>query len=420
MKTLLTLLLAIGTGSAWADWPTWRGASRTGISESKGLLAEWIGKGPPLAWTSEGLGKGMSSVAIADGKLYVTGSRRQAEGREGTQLTSLDVRTGQQLWSLPTCEGGEEPNGTPTVANGMVFVLDRTGNLTAAEAATGRKLWQRNLEKEFGGKMMSGWGWSESPLADGERLVVTPGGPQALLVALDQKTGRTLWQSKPPMLGSQGQDGAAYSSVVISKAAGWRHYVQLTGRAVVGVDPEDGRVLWHYGRVNNGTANIPTPLVWDDHVFVSTGYGAGAALLRISRDGKGLKATEVYFLESRTFQNHHGGMILHDGHIYAGTGHNNGFPICLEAATGKVKWGGERHPEGKESAAVTMADGRLYFRYQNGVMALIDATPEAYRERGHFRLPDEDGPSWPHPVVDDGKLYIRTQDKVLCFDVGAR
>jgi outer membrane protein assembly factor BamB len=189
---------------------------------------------------------------------------------------------------------------------------------------------------------------------------------------------------------------------------------------VVGVDPEDGRVLWHYGRVNNGTANIPTPLVWDDHVFVSTGYGAGAALLRISREAKGLKATEVYFLESRTFQNHHGGMILYGGHIYAGTGHNNGFPICLEAATGKVKWGGERHPEGKESAAITMADGRLYFRYQNGVMALIDATPEAYRERGHFQLPEEDGPSWPHPVVDDGKLYIRTQDKLHCFDVGAR
>jgi outer membrane protein assembly factor BamB len=302
----------------------------------------------------------------------------------------------------------------------MVFVLDRTGNLTAAETASGRRVWQRNLEKEFGGKMMSGWGWSESPLADGDRLVVTPGGPAALLVALDQKTGRTLWQSKPPMLGSEGQDGAAYSSVVISKAAGYRHYVQLTGRAVVGVDPEDGRVLWHYGKVNNGTANIPTPLVWDDHVFVSTGYGAGAALLRISRDGKGLKADEVYFLESRTFQNHHGGMIFRDGYIYAGTGHNNGFPICLEAATGKVKWGGERHPQGKESAAVTMADGRLYFRYQNGVMALIDASPEAYRERGHFRLPDEDGPSWPHPVVDDGKLYIRTQDKLHCFDVRAR
>lgn len=249
--TLLSLLAALSP--AMADWPTWRGANRDGLSRDTGLLQEWT---------------------------------------------------------------GDAPNGTPTVAGGMVFVIDRTGNVTAADATTGQRVRQRNLTKDFGGKMESGWGWSESPLVDGDKVSVTPGGPDALLAALDRKTGRTLWKSPTPKFGDPGLDGAAYSNVVVSTAAGRRQYVQLVGRAVVGVDPENGRVLWHCGRVNNGTANIPTPLVWDDHVFVSTGYGTGAALLKIVPDGQGLKAEEVYFLEAKTFQNHHGGMILHDGHLY--------------------------------------------------------------------------------------------------------
>jgi outer membrane protein assembly factor BamB len=419
MKPLLTAVATLHASLliASADWPTWRGAQRDGISKDTGLLSEWPKDGPPLAWKLEGLGEGMASVAIADGRLYTMGRRRPTNGKLGTSLIAVDVATHRELWSLTTCEGGDEPNGTPTISNGRVFAIDRTGNITAADATTGKKLWQRNLEKDFGGKMESGWGWSESPLADGDRLIVTPGGRNALLAALDPRTGKTLWKTPTPMLGDNGLDGAAYSSVVISSAAGRRHYVQLVGRAVVGIDPETGKVLWHYGRVNNGTANIPTPLVWDDHVFVSTGYGAGAALLRIVPDKTGLKAEEVYFLESKTFQNHHGGMIFHDGHIYAGTGHNNGFPICLNAATGKVVWGGERHSTGKESAAITMADGRLYFRYQNGTMALIDGSPASYQERGSFKLAVVEGPSWPHPVVDGGHLWIRVQNSLLCYDL---
>jgi outer membrane protein assembly factor BamB len=414
---LCLLYLPAALSTALADWPTWRGAHRDGISRDTGLLQEWTDDGPPLAWKLEGLGEGMSSVAITDGRLYLTGRRTPEGGKQGTCLIAIDLASHKELWSLTTCEGGDEPNGTPTVAGGLVFVIDRTGNITAADAATGKRVWQRNMTKDFGGKMESGWGWSESPLVDGDKVIVTPGGPGALLVALDRKSGRTLWKSPTPKFGDTGLDGAAYSSVVIGKAAGRRQYVQLVGRAVVGVDPDNGQVLWHYGRVNNGTANIPTPLVWDDHVFVSTGYGSGAALLKIVPDGKGLKAEEVYFLEAKTFQNHHGGMILHDGHIYAGTGHNNGFPICLDAATGTVKWGGDRHSTGKESAAVTLADGRLYFRYQNGIMALIDASPAAYTERGSFKLAAIDGPSWPHPVVDGGRLYIRSQGTLLCYDV---
>ncbi len=184
------------------------------------------------------------------------------------------------------------------------------------------------------------------------------------------------------------------------------------------MEASSGRFLWGYNRVANDVANIPTPLVQGDHVFTSSGYGTGAALLELVSTGDGYAAEEVYFLEADTMQNHHGGMILHEGHVYTGTGHNKGFPLAVELATGKVAWGPVRN-EGKDSAAIAYADGRLYFRYQNGLMVLVEATPEGYREKGSFMIPDVDKPSWPHPVIADGKLYLREQDNLFCYDLSA-
>ncbi len=391
---------------------------RDGICREAGLMNDWTKSPPKLAWTMKGAGQGMSSVSIAGGRIYTLGKRAgEKDPKQGTCLICADAATQKILWTLLTCEGGDEPNSSPTVDGGRVYVLDRKSNLVCADAVSGAELWRRNLEKDFGGKMESGWGWSESPTVDGGKVIITPGAGDALLVALDAKTGKSLWKTASGDLGKNGNDGASYSSVVVSKAAGRKQYVQLTGRAVVGVDAENGKLLWHYGEVNNGTANIPTPLVWGDFVFASTGYGAGAALLKISKSGSGLKADEVYRLDSRVFQNHHGGMVYKDGFIYAGTGHNNGFPICLEAETGKVRWGGDRHPEGRESAALLVTGDRLIFRYQNGIMAMLDASPDAKKERGSFKLDHIEGSSWPHPVISDGKLYVRDQDVVMCYDM---
>jgi hypothetical protein len=266
--------------------------------------------------------------------------------------------------------------------------------------------------------MMSMWKFSESPLVDGDRLVFTPGGPAATLAAVDKRTGREIWRSVVPDLGPKGKPGAAYSGIVISEAGGVRQYVQLLGKGVAGVRASDGKFLWGYNRVANDVANIPTPIVKGDLVFTSTGYGTGAALLRLVKKGADqFDAQEVYFLEAPTFQNHHGGMVLVGDHVYAGHGHNRGFPICLELATGKVKWGGDIRNSGTGSAAVLFADGHLYFRYQNGQVVLIEATPEAYREKGILPIPDVSKPSWPHPVVAGGKLYLREQDKLYVYDV---
>ena len=247
-----------------------------------------------------------------------------------------------------------------------------------------------------------------------------PGASDAGIVALDKKSGELVWKSEIPDLGRQGADGAGYTGVVVSEGAGVKQYVTLMGRGLVGVRASDGKFLWGYNRIGNGTADIPTPLVKGDYIFGSSGYGdGGSALVKLSKDGDGVKAEEVYYRSAGQLQNHHGGMILLGDHIYLGHGHNNGFPTCVEFLTGKVIWGKERGP-GTGSAAIVYADGHLYFRYQDATMALIEATTAGYKPKGSFRLASKLGESWPHPVILDGKLYLRDQDVLLCYDVRAK
>jgi outer membrane protein assembly factor BamB len=282
--------------------------------------------------------------------------------------------------------------------------------------ADGKIVWSRDFRSDWGGRAPN-WSFSESPLVDGERVVCTPGGPDAMIVALNKLNAKEIWRTTVPSLGEKGRDGAAYSSVVISNACGIKQYVQLVGKGVVGVRASDGQFLWGYNGVANGTANIPTPLVSGDYVFCSTGYQTGSALLKLVKKGDGIDCQEQYFLPGRTAQNHHGQMILKDGYVYMGHGHRNGLPMCIELETGKIVWGGQQRGPGSNSAAITMADDHLIFRYESGEVALIEATPEAYRLKGHFKPAYVSGqPAWSHPVVIGGRLYLRDQDKLMCYD----
>ena len=402
-----------------ADWPSWRGPRRDALSPDTALLKTWKPGGPPLAFKASGLGGGFSSVAVTGGRIYTLGDKDGAQ-----HLLALDAKDGKILWTTRIGAAWVDqyggPRGTPTVDGDSVYTVGTESDLVCVDAATGKEQWRRNLEKDFGGQMMSIWKFTESPLVDGDRVIVTPGGQKALLVALDKRTGKDIWRTYPERdLGAKGKDGAAYSSVVISNAAGVKQYVQLTGRGLVGVRASDGRLLWSYNRVANDVANISTPVIKGDYVFASTGYQTGAVLLKLEAAAGGVDAKEVYFLDSKTFQNHHGGFVLVGDHIYGGHGHNKGFPICIEMATGKVVWGGDTRNAGTGSAAVVYADGNLYFRYQNGLMVLIEATPAGYAEKGSFSIPDVASPSWPHPVVVGGRLYLREQDNLYVYDVKA-
>lgn len=398
------------------DWPQWRGPDRNGLSGETQLLGEWPKAGPEVAWQIGGLGNGFSSIAIANGRLFTTG-----KSGDDTHLVARDVKTGQRLWESWIGKGGDAPNSTPTVDGDLVFALSFQGDLLCAEVASGRPIWRINLQRDLGGKMMSQWGYSESVLVDGDRLIVTPGAPDAAMVALNKKTGQVIWRAiLPPNPGPAGMDGAGYSSTVISEARGVRQYVQLVGRGLIGVDAANGNLLWIYNRIANTTANVPTPIVSGNFIFCSSGYDdGGSALLEIVGSNPRIHVQEVYYKPARELQNHHGGMVLVGDQIYMGHGQNNGFPVCIDLQTGKDRWRPSRGA-GTGSAAVLYADGHLYFRYENGIMALIEATPEAYRLKGKFRIAINNGQSWSHPVIHDGKLFLRDQQELICYDIRNR
>ena len=403
-----------------ADWPQWRGQHRDGKSPETGLLQSWPEKGPPLAWRAEGLGGGFSSVAVVGDRIYTLGDLG-----DGQYAIAVKRDGGAMVWKTKIGPTWEDkylgPRSTPTVDGNRVYVLGTEGDLFCLDAASGEKIWSRNLPKDFGGTMMKAqgtyeWKFSESPLIDGDRVVVTPGARNAALVALEKKNGKEIWRTTIPDLGERGADGAGYSSVIVSEAGGIRQYVQFLGRGVIGVEAKTGKFIWGYNPVANDVANIATPLIDGEFVFASSGYGTGSALIKLASTDEGLAAEEVYFLDPETMQNHHGGLILHEGYIYTGTGHNKGFPLCVKMADGEVAWGKIRN-EGQGSAAVSYADGRLYFRYQDGLMVLVEATPAGYNEVGSFMIPDVKQPSWAHPVIADGKLYLREQDNLFCYDI---
>ncbi|MDA1051830.1 MAG: PQQ-binding-like beta-propeller repeat protein [Planctomycetota bacterium] len=392
------------------DWPQWRGPRRDAVSREVGLRQEWNSAPPGLAWRAEGLGEGYSSVVVSRGRVYTM-------GRHGEQVVCMcfEEQTGAMRWSRVIDQTSRIPCSTPTVDGDRVYVLDPDGDLYCLLVDSGEVLWHRSYLQDFGGVMMSGRGYGESPLVDGERLICTPGGPEITMAALDKHTGELIWQSAAPELGQAGRAGAGFSSPVMSTAAGVRQYVQLIGRGLIGVRASDGEFLWGYNTLANQTANIPTPVVHGDLVFAANGYNAGSVLLKLTKQDGGVSADPVYALDGSRFQNHHGGVALLDGYIYGGHGSNNGLPTCLQLETGKVQW--KRRGPGVGSAAVVYADRRLYYRYQNGLVALINATSKGYDLQGTFQLPGAGGDSWSHPVVANGRLLLREKDRLFAYDV---
>jgi outer membrane protein assembly factor BamB len=413
-RTAALVALFSTTGlAAPGDWPQWRGPTRENVSADTNLLKQWPAGGPKLLWEFNGLaelrGECHASVAIADNKLYTIGN----SNKQGASLYCIDLDTRNVLFTARMTGNGPS-NSTPTVSDGLAFALGNQGELICVKSDTGALVWKKHLQKDLGGGKTPGWNFSESPLVDGDKLIVTPGGEDALLVALNKKTGDVLWKTALPD-NLRGKDAhAQHSTITIADAGGVKQYLTLIyNLGLVGVDASTGKFLWNYPRISNGTANIPTAVAHGDLVFCSTGYGTGAALLKL--DGK--TATEQYFLKSDTFQNHHGGFLRIGDHLYGGSGHNAGKPTCIELKTGKVLW---QHDQlGKESGAVTAADGHLYFLWQDGTVAMIEATPAAYKLKGQFKLPKQSGAAWAHPVVTGGKLYLRWGGKVFCYDLKA-
>ncbi|MEO8269282.1 MAG: PQQ-binding-like beta-propeller repeat protein [Aureliella sp.] len=402
------------------DWTQWRGPHRANRSMETGLFHHWDAEGPKLDWIAEGLGGGYASVSVAGNRIYTTGNFKDSQS-----AVAIDVTTGKVIWTRPITEGAPQhgydgSRTTPSIDGDRLYMVSSDGQIICLKAADGSEIWRRNF-KDWDGKMMSGWGFSESPLVDGDNVICTPGGDRGLVVALNKMTGEQVWaavlkDSDIDAGGKQLNQGAGYASPIVSHGAGVKQYVQLVGRGLIGVRASDGKILWRYDQVGNTTANIPTAIVEGDFVFTSTGYGTGSALLKLEADGKGVKANEVYWLKANQLQNKHGGMTLVDGYIYCGHGNGDGKPICIEMSSGKVAWGPER-AEGKGETSLIYADGHLIFRRENGVIILAKATPEKFDVVGTFQPVFQERESWSHPVIAGGKLYLREQNKLMCYDL---
>ncbi len=418
---ILAALLQTAPTPAGGDWPQFRGPDRTGYSAETGLLKDFPADGPPKLATFTGLGGGYSGVAVSGGVVYGTGLLD-----DGTEyLWALDAAGGKQLWKTAIAPAakvgyGDGPRGTPTVSEGRVFAVSMGGTLLAADAKTGAKLWSVDYVKDFGGTVPA-WGYAESVLAFEGNIIASPASKDAAMVALKAGTGEVVWKAG---LKSQPGPAGGYSSAVLTRVGGAAVALNLVGQkagcAFVGA--ATGELLFEYNKPLNSVANIPSPVVKGDRVWVSTGYAdGGSALLKITAAGDKLTLVELKAYKARECQNHHGGMVAVGNNVYFGHAHNQGHPCCVSLDTGEIRWQETKGSQGGDgSAAVLGYEDRLVFRYQNGVVALVAASPDGYEAHGAFKTPDPSGKAqWAHPALAGGKLYVRDQDKLHVYDLRA-
>jgi outer membrane protein assembly factor BamB len=379
-----------------ANWPQWRGPNRDGISKETGLLKQWPAEGPPLVWKAVGAGRGYSSFSIADGKLYTLGLRGDREF-----VIAFDIANGKEAWA--TAHGGrfendqgDGPRGTPTVDGDRVYALGGNGDLSALDARTGKIVWSKNVLREFGGSNIQ-WGISESPLVMGNKVLVNAGGRNASIVALNKDNGSVIWKSQ--------SDEAGYSSPIPLQINGGTQVVFFTARRALGLDVNDGRLLWEYARPANDVANVATPVARGNRIFISSDYGTGGGVVEIKPDGK---AEEIYF--TKDMRNHHSSSVLVGDYLY---GFSSQILTAMRFDTGEIAW--RDRSVGKGS--LVFADGHLYCLSEGGVVGLVEATPAGYREKGRFEIQRGSAKTWTHPVVAGGRLYLRDQDTIYAYDV---
>jgi outer membrane protein assembly factor BamB len=408
-------LVAFAAPLLAADWPQWRGPDRTGVSKETGLLKEWPKEGPKQVWKNNQVGGGFSTPAVAGGRVYLLGSKDNEE-----YLIVLDAADGKEQWRTKIGKVGRDgppsypgPRSTPTLDGDRIYLLGSDGDLVCVEKAKGEVRWKKNLKTDLAGDV-GRWAYAESPLVDGDLLVCTPGGKEATLAALDKKTGETVWKSAVP-----GGDAAAYSSEIAIDVGGVRQYVQFLANGVVGVDARTGKFLWRYDKTKDQAATIPTPLFHDDSVFTSTARN-GSGLVRLKVDKGAVSAEQVYYNTTKLSST--GGEVCVGDYVY-GT-NDAGDLVCMDFKTGEVKW----HDPSVGWGSLCCVEGMLYVRGQGGNgfgaeekpawVALVEATPDGYKEHGRFEQPEHgDKPAWPHPVVADGRLYLRDGEVLFCYDI---
>jgi outer membrane protein assembly factor BamB len=407
--------LALNTFAQRSDWPQWRGPDRNGVSNERGLLRQWPKEGPKLLWQADDIGDGYSTPAVVGNRIYVMSNR----GLQNEFVQALSAQDGKVIWTSRVGNVGnpdQNPNfpkarSTPSVDGNFVYALGSDGDFACLDSKTGKIVWQKNLRKEFAGQPGE-WAYAESPLVDGDVVVVTPGGAEATMVAVNKKTGSLAWKSAIP-----GGDPAGYASAIVVQGGGRKQYVQLLSGGLVGVDAKTGEFLWRYKDVAKGPAQYFTPVARNEFVYTGA-LGIGGGMVRLKADGKGVAAEQVYF--ARGLPNGIGGAVLTNDHIF-GTEVGRSL-LAVEFATGKVKW--KQNDFGY--ASLVAADGLLFCHLASGEMALLDATADGFKETGRFTPPTQpqhkkdpqfSEMAFAFPVIANGKLYLRDLGTLWVYDL---
>jgi outer membrane protein assembly factor BamB len=385
--------------AATGEWPQWRGPNRDGVSHETGLLKKWPAEGPPKLWTAKGMGQGYASVAVANGLVYTAGN----VGGE-TKIAAVDL-DGNVRWQsgCGRAFAGQYAGsrGTPTIDGNKLYYETPNGEVSCLDARTGQKVWSVDIMQRFRGQNI-GWALSESVLIDGNNVICSPGGPNAGVVALNKANGETVWACK------ELSDKPGYASPIVFDLQGVHQIVTMNSVAAVGIHAKTGKLLWRHEHRTNYDANIPTPIFYKGTVFIDSGYGKGGALLKLNPgDARQVWTTDL--------DNHHGGIVLVDEHLYGSS--QNGKWMCVELRTGRTAYA----DGGVGKGSVTCADGMLYMLSEQGTMGLAPATPNGHTVVSRFRVPaGGSGEVWAHPVVCGGRLYIRHGDALHAFDIKAR
>lgn len=434
------------------DWRQFRGENRDGKAETITISSNWYNRPPEFLKTLAGAGQGFASLCVVDGTIYTTGNSDSDQF-----VVAIQMSTGEVIWQqtiVPVVPNHDYlgSRSTPTYdpKTERLFVVGSDGRLVCLDAKlnykpkanqNGRILWQKQFQKEWNGRLMSGWGFSESPLVDGDQVIVSPGGRQALIVALKTvgkkesdtgiETGIEIWRCKPettdrPLINSRRENlryGASYSSMIIADLHNVKQYVQVTGDRIVSVDPDSGKIFWQNSLSANRIANVCSPVqIGDNKIFYSSAHNGGSTLLDIEirrrEEGVSFETTPIKTWPSQQMQCHHGGIIVDGDHAYLGNGMNRGFPMCVNLTSGKISWGGKLRGAGIGSAALVYCDRKIIFRYQDGTVALVEANPNRYNLLGKFmQNVKSSNRSWAHPVISNGKLLLREDDKIMIYDI---
>ena len=422
--------VAATQGGRAGDWPQWRGVNRDGVSLETDLLKKWPEGGPRLLWTMEGLGNGVAGVAVVGKRAYTIGGR----GRDA-MVMAFDLETQKEIWSTPfATASGQGERATPCVAGNRIFVMGAESTVAGLDAETGKLLWKKACRADLHGDMQHIYGYSETPLVDGEMCIFTPGAKDAAIMAVNKDTGEVIWKMPMPNFSQKGPALASYSSLVISEACGIRQYVTLLGRGLVGVEAKTGKFLWGNDKIAIQHSNIPTPLVKGDYVWGSNGYGGGTVCLKLVRDtspdgttmpagsaegaavdGVRIKVEEQYYLKPDVCANQCGQSVMLGDYVYTGHGQYASEPMCLEWKTGKILWH-DKQP-GRGVAGLIAADGMLIFRAESGDVSLVTTGPQGGEVVGNFKPVSKKASGLSPPVVAGGKLYLRDGNVLMCYDL---